>query len=64
MAEEPATPDLVELSQRVLDATNRREFDAVASFFAPDAVFCGTEIGTFEGTGAIGGFLEECGGCL
>jgi ketosteroid isomerase-like protein len=59
MSVESATPDLVELSRRAIEATNRRDFDAVASFYAPDAVFCGTEIGTFEGAGAIRGFLEE-----
>ena len=59
MSEESTTPDLVELSRRVLDATNRRDFDAVASFYAPDAVYRATEIGTFEGAGAISGLLEE-----
>jgi len=53
------TPDLVELSRRALDATNRRDFDAVASFYAPDAVYRGTEIGTFEGAGAIRVLVEE-----
>ena len=59
MSEESTTPDLVELSRRALDATNRRDFDAVASFYAPDAVYRGTEIGTFEGAGAIRGLLED-----
>jgi ketosteroid isomerase-like protein len=59
MAEESTTPDLMELSRRALDATNRRDFDAVASFYAPDAVYRGTEIGTFEGAGAIRGLLED-----
>jgi ketosteroid isomerase-like protein len=59
MSEEATTPDLVELSRRALDAANRRDFDAVASFYAPDAVYRGPEIGTFEGVGAIRGFFED-----
>ena len=38
---------------------NRRDFDAVMSVYAPDAVFQGTELGTFEGAGAIRGFYED-----
>jgi ketosteroid isomerase-like protein len=39
MAEEPTTPDLEELSHRLIDAIDARDFDAVASFYAPDAVY-------------------------
>ena len=59
MSEESTTRDLVELSRRALDATNRRDFDAVASFYAPDAVYRGMDIGTFKGAGAIRGLFEE-----
>jgi ketosteroid isomerase-like protein len=59
MPEESTTPDLVELSRRALEATNRRDFDAVEGFYAPDAAYRGTEIGTFEGATAIRGLLED-----
>ena len=38
MAEESTTPDLAELARRFFEAANKREFDAIASFYAPDAV--------------------------
>lgn len=54
------TPDLVELVNRVREAANRRDFDAVESFYAPDAVLRGVEHGgTFEGAAAIRGLFEE-----
>jgi len=59
MAEEPTTPDLVELVNRVKEAANRRDFDAVESFYAPDAVLRAAEGGTFEGAAAIRGLFEE-----
>ena len=59
MPEEPTTPNLVELSGRVLDVMSQRDFDTVASCYAPDAVFRGPEIGAFEGADAIRGFLED-----
>ena len=55
MAEKSTTPDLVELA----DAVNRRDFDAVEGFYAPDAVLRGAEIGTFEGAAAIRGLFED-----
>jgi ketosteroid isomerase-like protein len=39
--EEPRTPDLVELARRLADALSRRDFEAMMSFFAPDAVWDG-----------------------
>jgi ketosteroid isomerase-like protein len=39
MTEESATPDLVELSRQRLEAVNRRDLEAVMSFFAADAVW-------------------------
>src|SRR5271168_2768361 len=59
MAEEPTTPDLVDLVNRVSEAANRRDFDAVESFYAPDAVLRGAEAGTFEGASAIRGLAED-----
>jgi ketosteroid isomerase-like protein len=50
MSEESTTPDLVELGSRHLEAANRRDFDAVLSFYVPDAVLENAEgLGTFEG---------------
>ena len=39
MSEESTTPDLVELTRGRVEAANRRDFDAMVSFFAPDAVW-------------------------
>jgi ketosteroid isomerase-like protein len=59
MSEESTTPDLVELVNRVREAVNRRDFDAVESSYAPDAVLRGAEAGTFEGASAIRGLAED-----
>ena len=60
MSEESTTPDLVELVGMGFEAANRRDLDAVASSFAPDAVFEGRALGdVFEGRAAIRSFLEE-----
>jgi ketosteroid isomerase-like protein len=59
MSEESATPDLVELSRRLGEAINRRDFDAVEGFYAPQAAYRRTELGTFEGAAAIRGLLED-----
>src|SRR5947208_16421159 len=60
MSEESTTPDLVELNRRLLEAGNRHGFDAVMSFYAPDAVWEGRASGmTFEGPTAIRGFWED-----
>jgi ketosteroid isomerase-like protein len=61
MAEESTTPDLVELVRGVIDATNARDIDAAASFYAPRAVLdlSPIGIGIFEGHAAIRGFYEE-----
>jgi ketosteroid isomerase-like protein len=60
MAEEFTTPDLVERSREMLEAANRGDFDAVISFFAPDAVW-ETWMGgvTFEGRAAIRERVED-----
>jgi len=61
MPEESTTPDLEELVQRVVDAVHARDFDAVQSAYAPQAVLDISELGadTFEGHVAIRGFYEE-----
>ena len=60
MPEESATPELVELVDRLFEAVNRRDFDAVMSFYAPDAVWEPTGMGsTFEGEAAIRDLYED-----
>src|SRR6266576_1942269 len=60
MSQESTTPDLVQLGDRFLEAVNRRDFDAMLSFFAPDAVWENMgALGTFEGEAAIRGFLQD-----
>jgi ketosteroid isomerase-like protein len=61
MPEESTTPDLKELVQRVVDAVHARDFDAVQSAYAPQAVLDISELGvdTLEGHIAIRGFYEE-----
>ncbi len=43
------------------DASVRGDFDAVMSFYAPDAAWDGSDtgVGTFEGAAAIRSFLED-----
>jgi ketosteroid isomerase-like protein len=59
--EESTTPDLAELGQRLTDAINARDFDAVISFYAPDAVWDSAAVGLeiLEGRAAIRGFFED-----
>ena len=52
MPDESTTPDLVELGSRLLEAGNRRDFDAMMSFYAPDAVYRAVDAVTFEGASA------------
>ncbi len=60
MSEQSTTPDLVELVGRLLDAADRRDFDAIMRSFAPDAVWEAVSLGTsFEGVAAIRGFLKD-----
>jgi ketosteroid isomerase-like protein len=62
MPKEPTTPDLAELNRGLVEAWNRRDIDAVMSFFAPNAVWDrplapGDE--RLRGRTAIRGWLEE-----
>ena len=60
MPEESTTPDLVELMRRGFEAANRRDVDAGASFYAPDAVYESAGMGaSFEGVAAIREFLGD-----
>ena len=62
MPEQSTSADLVELSRRSVEAANRGDFDAMISFFAPDAVWDSSSAGVgayFEGVTAIRSFLEE-----
>jgi steroid delta-isomerase-like uncharacterized protein len=60
VSQESATPDAVELAQRLLDASNARDTDAAISLFAPDAVYAIRPTSqVFEGRAAIRGFFED-----
>jgi len=60
VSDESTTSDLIELARLLNEAINRRDWDAVESFYAPDAVDVGVEaIGTFEGAAAIRGYYED-----
>jgi ketosteroid isomerase-like protein len=61
MSEESTTPDLVERWRLTEEALFRRDFDAIMSFYAPDAVWDASAggIGRFEGAAAIRSFLED-----
>jgi ketosteroid isomerase-like protein len=59
MSEDSTTADPVELVRRLVEASNRRDFDAVESFYAPDVVLRGAQIGTFEGPAAARGVMED-----
>ena len=61
MSEESTTPDLVELVRDAVAAANRRDFDAVVSFYAPDALVDTTRtVGVApRGRAAIRDLLEE-----
>jgi ketosteroid isomerase-like protein len=60
MREESTTPDLAELARRQLDAVNRRDFDALLPYAAPNVVYDTTPsgFGVYEGQGAIRDFIE------
>jgi ketosteroid isomerase-like protein len=61
MTEESTTPDLLELSRRFVDTANRRDVEALMSFFAPDAVWeaLGPGDERLRGPTAIRGMLED-----
>jgi ketosteroid isomerase-like protein len=59
ISEEPATPDLVELTRQGFEAAKRGDMDAAMSVFAPDAVCLTERFGRFEGRVAIRGYFED-----
>jgi ketosteroid isomerase-like protein len=60
MSKESTTPDLVEIVRGLFESGNRRDFEAIPSLFAPDAVWEAVNLGTnFKGGAAICGFLED-----
>jgi hypothetical protein len=61
MSEESTTSDLVQLARRRVDAVDRGDIEAMASFLAPDAIWDSTPMGleVYEGRAAIGRFLTN-----
>jgi ketosteroid isomerase-like protein len=59
MSEQAATPDLVELTRRILDAADRADFDEILGFFARDAVWDTRGAGSFDGVEAIRRLWED-----
>jgi ketosteroid isomerase-like protein len=61
MAEASTTPDLAELVRRRIDTAGSGDIDAMARFFAPDAVWDSSPMGmeVYEGRAAIRRFFEN-----
>jgi len=61
VSRESTTPDLVDLTRQSMEATNRGDLDASATWFAPDAVFdvSSAGLGRFEGIDAVHAFLAD-----
>jgi ketosteroid isomerase-like protein len=61
MPEEQTTPDLVEKVRRLVEGSNRRDFDLVCALYARDAVWdmSAVGLGAFQGREAIRGVLED-----
>ena len=59
MSGESTTPDPVELGRGLLEAFNRRDFDAIESLYAEDAVVVGAMRERFDGAAAIRGLYED-----
>ena len=60
MSEESTTPDLVERWRQANEALNRRDFDGLMRFFAPQAVWdAAAGMGRFEGSAAVRRHLED-----
>jgi len=58
MVEEAVTPDRADLWRQAIKAGGRRDFDAMISVYAPDAVYVG-RVATYEGAAAIRSFFED-----
>jgi len=61
MAEEPATPDLIALSKRAIDAVNEGDLDGGLRQYSPGAVYdlSSVGMGILEGHAAMRAFWEE-----
>jgi len=61
MADESTTPDVVELLHSGFDALNHRDFNAMTSIFAADAVYDLSlqGLGVYEGIAAIRALFED-----
>jgi ketosteroid isomerase-like protein len=59
MSQEPTTPDLMALIGRLVEAANRRDFDTLMSYAAPDLVYdtSPSGFGVYEGLAAIRTFI-------
>ena len=60
MTEESTTPDMEELNRRVVDAVNRRDFDALLPYAAPNVIYdtSPSGFGVYVGIAAIREFIE------
>jgi ketosteroid isomerase-like protein len=58
MSEKPTSPDL-ELVRQLVEAINRRDYDAALALFTPAAVVYGMRGAVFEGREAIRGLLTD-----
>jgi ketosteroid isomerase-like protein len=58
--DESTTPDLVEVARRQLEAVNRRDFDALLPYAAPNVVYdtSPSGFGVYVGIAAIREFIE------
>ena len=61
MSQEPSTPGPVERIRSLVEPTNRRDFHAMVSFYAPHAVHDTSrwKMGTYEGPVAIRRLFED-----
>jgi ketosteroid isomerase-like protein len=59
MSEESTTPDPMELARQIADTIDRRDWGALMSRYAPNAVFTSSGGGTFEGLADIREIYED-----
>jgi ketosteroid isomerase-like protein len=59
MPEDPSEPDLVERVRRLVEANRVRDFDAIMSFYGPDAVASGIGTGAYTGRAEIRAAYED-----
>jgi hypothetical protein len=63
MPEESTTPDPEALARSIVEAANRRDFDAMLDYVAPDVVYdtSPSGFGIYQGVPAIRVFIEGIG---